>query len=86
MSNLDKKYSIHLDLINNIKNCTNGKGNSILDNKIPSAGSIEFKPYIARVNTDGLNARKGAGAEYDVECVLNKGTAITIIEEKKAKD
>ena len=45
-----------------------------------------MKPYIARVNTDGLNARKGAGAEYDIECVLNKGTAITIIEEKKAKD
>ena len=68
----------------NIKNCTNGKGNSILDDKIST--SSEFKPYIARVNTDGLNARKGAGAEYDIECVLNKGTAITIIEEKKAKD
>ena len=51
----------------------------------PSADS-EFKPYIAKVNTDGLNARKGAGAEYDIECVLDKGTAITIIEEKKAKD
>ena len=48
--------------------------------------STEFKPYIARVNTDGLNARKGAGVEYDIECVLNKGVAITIIKEKKAKD
>ena len=48
--------------------------------------STEFKPYIVRVNTDGLNARKGAGVEYDIECVLNKGVAITIIEEKKAKD
>ena len=46
----------------------------------------KFKPYIVRVNTDGLNARKGAGVEYDIECVLNKGVAITIIEEKKAKD
>ena len=70
----------------NIKNCTNGKGDSILDDKIPSAGNTEFKPYIARVNTDGLNARKGAGTEYNIECVLNKGVAITIIEEKKAKD
>ena len=51
-----------------------------------SSGSSEFKPYIARVNTDGLNARKGAGVEYDIECVLNKGVAITIIKEKKAKD
>ena len=51
-----------------------------------ASGGSEFKPYIARINTDGLNARKGAGAEYDIECVLNKGTAITIIEEKKAKD
>ena len=50
------------------------------------SGSSAFKPYIARVNTDGLNARKGAGAEYDIECVLDKGTAITIIEEKKSKD
>ena len=50
------------------------------------SGSSEFKPYIVRVNTDGLNARKGAGVEYDIECVLNKGVAITIIKEKKAKD
>ena len=50
------------------------------------SGSSKFKPYIARVNTDGLNARKGAGAEYDIECVLDKGVAITIIKEKKAKD
>ena len=46
----------------------------------------KFKPYIARVNTNGLNARKGPGVEYDIECVLNKGVAITIIEEKKSKD
>ena len=46
----------------------------------------KFKQYIARVTTDGLNARKGAGVEYDIESVLNKGVAITIIKEKKAKD
>ena len=50
------------------------------------SGNSKFKPYIVRVNTDGLNARKGAGVEYDIECVLDKGVAITIIEEKKAKD
>ena len=61
-----------------IKAYVNGKG--------MESPSTEFKSYIARVNTDGLNARKGAGAEYDIECVLNKGVAITIIEEKKAKD
>ena len=46
----------------------------------------EFKPYIAKVNTDGLNARKGPGTEYDIECVLDKGTAITVVDEVKAKD
>ena len=51
-----------------------------------SPADNKFKPYIARVNTDGLNARKGPGVEYDIECVLNKGVAITIIEKKKSKD
>ena len=46
----------------------------------------KFKPYIAKVNTDELNARKGAGAEYDIECVLDKGIAITVVAEAKAKD
>ena len=51
-----------------------------------SPAASEFKPYIARVNTNGLNARKGPGVEYDIECVLDKGVAITIIQEKKSKD
>ena len=51
-----------------------------------SPADNKFKPYIARVNIDGLNARKGPGVEYDIECVLNKGVAITIIQEKKSKD
>ena len=46
----------------------------------------KFKPYIAKVNTDELNARKGPGTEYDIECVLNKGIAITVVAEVKAKD
>ena len=51
-----------------------------------SPADNKFKPYIVRVNTDGLNARKGAGVEYDIECVLDKGTAITVVAEIKAKD
>ena len=51
-----------------------------------SPAASEFKPYIARVNTDGLNARKGPGSEHDIECVLNKGIAITVVAEVKAKD
>ena len=51
-----------------------------------SPTASEFKPYIAKVNTDGLNARKGPGSEHDIECVLNKGVAITIVAEDKAKD
>ena len=46
----------------------------------------KFKQYIARVTTDGLNARKGPGSEHDIECVLNKGIAITVVAEVKAKD
>ena len=46
----------------------------------------KFKQYIAKVNTDGLNARKGPGTEYDIECVLDKGVAITVVAEVKAKD
>ena len=46
----------------------------------------KFKPYIAKVNTDGLNARKGPGSEHDIECVLDKGVAITVVAEAKAKD
>ena len=51
-----------------------------------SPADDKFKPYIAKVNTDGLNARKGPGSEHDIECVLDKGVAITIVEEKKSKD
>ena len=51
-----------------------------------SPTSSEFRPYIAKVNIDELNARKGAGVEYDIECVLDKGTAITVVAEVKAKD
>ena len=47
---------------------------------------IKGRLYIARPTVDGLNARKGPGSEYDIECVLDKGTAVTVIAEVRAKD
>lgn len=46
------------------------------------APTAEFKPYIAKCTTNGLNCRKGPGMTYTVERQINKGTAITIIEQK----
>lgn len=45
-----------------------------------------FKQYIAKPTVDGLNCRKGPGADYDVECVIDADTAITIVDEVTAKD
>lgn len=42
----------------------------------------QFKPYLARCTVDNLNCRKGAGTSYDIERQINKGVAITIVEEK----
>lgn len=41
-----------------------------------------FKPFIARSTTNDLNCRKGAGMNFDVETKIDKGTAITIIEQR----
>lgn len=63
----------------NIRNCTNGKGNSILTDTIETTS---FKQYYARCNTDVLNCRKGAGTSYDIVQTMSKGTVITIVAEK----
>ncbi len=42
---------------------------------------VEFKPYLARCNTDGLNCRKGAGTSYAIDRVIDKGVVITIVGE-----
>ena len=63
--------------IKDIQNYVNGKQQE----KVPQGTT--FKQYIARCTTDNLNCRKGAGTNYDVECQIDKGVAITIIEEKK---
>ena len=38
--------------------------------------------YIVRVTSESLNGRKGAGTNFDIECKLTKGTAVTIVDEK----
>ena len=45
--------------------------------------TTKFKQYIARCTTDGLNCRKGAGVNYGIETVLNKGEVFTVVLEKK---
>ena len=55
-----------------IRNCTNGKGNSILEGAV-------FKQYIVRTTATSLNGRKGPGTSYDIETKLPKGTAVTIV-------
>lgn len=42
----------------------------------------KFKQYIVRTTATSLNGRKGAGTSYDVEVKIEKGTAVTIVEEK----
>ena len=64
--------------IKDVKNYVNGKKEQPKEEK-----PKEFKQYIARCTTNDLNCRKGAGVEYDVVDVINKGVAITIIEEKE---
>ena len=63
--------------IKDIQNYINGKQQE----KVPQGTT--FKQYIARCTTNNLNCRKGPGINYDVECQIDKGVAITIIEEKK---
>lgn len=62
-----------------VKNYVNGNTNSepIVD---------EFKQYIAKPTADNLNCRKGPGSEYNTECQIDTDTAVTIIDEVKAKD
>ena len=56
------------------------------DEKPKAEQADTFKQYLAKPTEDGLNCRKGAGTEYDVECTINTDTAVTIVNEVKAKD
>ena len=67
----------------NIRNCTNGKGNSVVGTSGSSDSNNDkaFKQYIVRVTADTLNGRKGPGTNYDIETKLYVGTAVTIVAE-----
>ena len=64
--------------IKDVKNYVEGKKAEHKEEK-----PKEFKEYIARCTTNGLNCRKGAGVDYDVVDTIDKGVAITIVEEKE---
>ena len=49
---------------------------------ITNNNNNNFKPYLAKCNANNLNCRKGAGTSYAVERQINKGTVVTIVEEK----
>ena len=66
--------------INDVKKYVNGKEEH---KKEESKPDTKFKEYIARCTTNGLNCRKGAGVKYDVVDTIDKGVAITIVEEKE---
>ena len=64
--------------IKDVKNYVEGKKEEPKEEK-----PKEFKEYIARCTTNNLNCRKGPGVKYDVVDTIDKGVAITIIEEKE---
>lgn len=66
--------------INDVKKYVNGKEEP---KKEESKPDTKFKEYIARCTTNGLNCRKGPGVKYDVVDTIDKGVAITIVEEKE---
>lgn len=57
-----------------IRNCTNGKGNSVLENTTSS----KYTTGVYRVTADTLNVRSGAGTSYDKVSTVSKGEAYTI--------
>ena len=60
----------------NIRNCTNGKGNSILSTTTTTTS--KYKTGVYRVNTDDLNVRDKATADSTKKGVVHKGEAYTI--------
>ena len=67
-----------------IKNCTNGKGNSTVTNEVPKEEA--FKQYIAKPTVDGLNCRKGPGVDYPIDAIIDTDIAITIVDEVPSED
>lgn len=48
--------------------------------------TTSFKQYIAKPTVDGLNCRKGAGADYPIDTIIDTDIAITIVAEVTAED
>ena len=65
--------------IKDVKNYVEGKKEEPKKEEKPK----KFKQYIARCTTNGLNCREGAGVEHKVVDTIDKGVAITIVEEKE---
>ena len=66
--------------IKDVKNYVNGKKEEPKEETKPDT---KFKSYIARCTTNNLNCREGAGVEHKVVDTIDKGVAITIVEEKE---
>lgn len=63
----------------NIRNCTNGKGNSIIQDANIGEPAPPINPLgVYEVIADVLNIRKGASTSYDKVGTLNKGEQIII--------
>lgn len=60
----------------NIRNCTNGKGNSIIENEITNQS--EYKTGIYEINTNVLNIRAGVGTTYKIIDSIKLGEKVTI--------
>jgi hypothetical protein len=52
---------------------------------VKPAAPVVFTPYLARVITDVLNIRKGAGTNYDVVGTVKRKGVYTIVEEASGK-
>ncbi len=63
----------------NIRNCTNGKGNSIIEEpKKEQPTTSKYTTGVYRVDTDDLNVREKATADSEKVGVVHKGDAYTI--------
>lgn len=64
--------------LNQIVNCTNGKGHVTPVNPTSAAPTR----YIVKIIVDTLNVRTGPGVTYDKVAVVKQGGAYTIVEER----
>lgn len=57
-------------------------GGRMISKNINIAPASTFKPYIAKATVNDLNCRKGPGMNHEVETQIQRGTAITIVEQR----